>query len=122
MELIRFQQSEISCQQEGGQVFVAIKPICDAIGINYQGQNKLIQEDEILGQLSYLTTTVGADGRNREMLCLPLEYLNGWLFGVNTNRVKSEVRSVLVAYKRDCYKALFAHFYGHLIQKEQDVS
>lgn len=33
------------------------------------------------------------------MLCLPLEYLNGWLFGINATRVKKEIRENLIRYQ-----------------------
>ncbi|MFN2177866.1 MAG: phage antirepressor N-terminal domain-containing protein [Candidatus Promineifilaceae bacterium] len=28
----------------------------------------------------------------REMICLPLKFVPGWLFGINANRVKPEIR------------------------------
>ncbi len=40
------------------------------------------------------------------MQCLPLDYLNGWLFGVNANRVKEGIRDNLVRYQRECYRVL----------------
>lgn len=40
------------------------------------------------------------------MLCLPLDYLNGWLFGINANRVKPEVKDALLRYQRDVYCVL----------------
>ena len=46
----------------------------------------------------------------QEMFCLPLEYLNGWLFGIDENRVAPEVRDALVMYKREAYGALYNYF------------
>jgi len=37
-------------------------------------------------------TATEADGR-REMLCLSLDYLNAWLFGVSAARVKPTIRA-----------------------------
>ena len=45
-----------------------------------------------------------------EMLSLPLDYLNGWLFGVNASRVNQELRDRLITYQRECYRALSRHF------------
>lgn len=45
------------------------------------------------------------------MLCLPIGMLNGWLFGVDTKRIKPEVKPALVMYKKECYSAL--HDYWH---------
>ncbi|MBK9053977.1 MAG: hypothetical protein IPL78_24600 [Chloroflexi bacterium] len=42
--------------------------------------------------------------------CLPLEYLNGWLFGINADRVRPDIRDRLIRYQRECYKILSAAF------------
>lgn len=44
------------------------------------------------------------------MLCLPIHYLNGWLFGVDTNRVKAEIKDKLITYKKECYQVLFDYW------------
>lgn len=46
------------------------------------------------------------------MVCLPLEYLNGWLFGINASRVREELRERLIRYQRDCYRVLSQAFQG----------
>jgi hypothetical protein len=48
----------------------------------------------------------------QEMTCLPLDYLNGWLFGVNANRVKPEVRERVIRYQKECYRVLADAFQG----------
>ena len=53
---------------------------------------------------------VATDGKNRELLCLPIHYLNGWLFGVDTNRVKAQIKDKLITYKKECYQALFDYW------------
>jgi hypothetical protein len=44
------------------------------------------------------------------MLCLPLDYLNGWLFGVNAARVNPEIRERLIRYQKECYRVLARAF------------
>ena len=46
------------------------------------------------------------------MLCLPLDYLNGWLFGINASRVKDDIRERLLRYQRECYRVLADAFLG----------
>ena len=50
-------------------------------------------------------------GSMQEMLCLPLEYINGWLFTIQTNRVSELVKPKLLAFQMECYKVLFQHFF-----------
>ncbi len=40
------------------------------------------------------------------MLCLSLDFINGFLFGINASRVKPEVREHLIRYQRECYRVL----------------
>ena len=49
-------------------------------------------------------------GGSQVMFCLPLDYFNGFLFGINANRVKPELRDRLITYQRECYQVLAAAF------------
>ncbi|MBV5298115.1 MAG: hypothetical protein JZU64_08260, partial [Rhodoferax sp.] len=41
---------------------------------------------------------------------LPLDKLNGWLFGVSVGRVKPELRARLTQYQAECFDVLASHF------------
>ncbi len=58
----------------------------------------------------------GADGRQREMLCLQLEYLAGWLFGVTPSRTKPELAPKLTRYREECFLVLWRTFQDELSQ------
>ncbi len=48
------------------------------------------------------TTDIAADSRrprSSELLALPLDYISGFLFGINADRVKPEVRDRLIQYQ-----------------------
>lgn len=95
-----------------GQRLVAMRPICEAIGLDWVSQHKRIGRDSVLAATMVIMTTVAADGKEREQVCLPLEYLNGWLFGISTSRVKPEIRQRLEDYQRECYQVLNAYWNG----------
>ena len=57
-----------------------------------------------------LSTVVAADGKEREMLCLPYEFIFGWLFTINPKNVKEEARESVAKYRIECYRVLFRHF------------
>lgn len=96
---------------------VPIKPICEALGIDVENQRKKIQDDEDLSSVAVLSTATGADGKQYEMLCLPIRYVFGWLFTINPKNVKPEAQEAVRAYRRRCYDALYSHFFGS--QKRQ---
>lgn len=60
---------------ETGQVYIPVKPICEAIGVAFQAQHLKLQEHEILAPTITLRMIVAADGKLREMVCIPLEYV-----------------------------------------------
>lgn len=95
--------------QDGARL-VAMKPICEAIGLGWQSQHKRIQRHPVLAATVAMMTMVAEDGKDRELTCLPLDMLNGWLFGVDASRVKPEIRETLVQYQRECYGALAAYW------------
>jgi hypothetical protein len=95
---------------DDGQIFVPLRPICDFLGVDWSAQSRRIRRDTVLSESTSTVAVTATDGREREMLCLQLDYLNGWLFGINANRVKSEVKEKLILYQRECYRVLADHF------------
>lgn len=95
---------------ENGEKRVAIKPICDAIGVDLSGQLQRIKSDEILNSVMELSSTTGKDKKQYKMQTLPLKFVFGWLFTINPEKVKPESREALIQYKLECYDALWRHF------------
>lgn len=59
------------------QKMVPIRPICEALGIDDKAQRDRIKRDEILKTTEVTITLVAADGKEREMTCIPLEFVFG---------------------------------------------
>lgn len=100
----------ITISHDDQTTLVPIKPICEALGIALPSQREKINNDEILGSVVTLSVTTGADGKRYEMVCLPLEYVFGWLFTINPNNVNPDARASVVKYKHECDHALFSYF------------
>lgn len=98
---------------------VAIKPICEALGIDAKVQRQKIQDDEDLNSVGVLSTSTGSDGKQYEMYCLPMEFIFGWLFTINPKNVKEEARECVRKFRIECYHALYAHFTSRAIFVEQ---
>ena len=91
--------------------YAAVKPIADNIGLHWEGQRQRINRDDVLSSVACMITATGTDDKQYKMMCLPIEFLNGWLFGVDTKRVKPEIKDALIEYKKECYTVL--HDYWH---------
>lgn len=94
-----------------GEPYAAMRPICEGMGLVWNGQYERIQRNEVLKSTIRVIRTVAADGKTREVIALPLKLLNGWLFGVDVSRVKPELRETILAYQRECYDALYRHWH-----------
>lgn len=95
---------------EDGESLVPIKPICQAIGVSHQKQIEKLKNDDILSSATTLGVTVAADGKERNMTCLPYKYIFGWLFTINPKNVKPEAKEAVTKYKLACYDALYNYF------------
>ncbi len=93
-------------------VFVAVKPICDALGLAWRSQWKRLRDDPILSE-GITVTVMPSTGGPQETTLLRLDLVNGWLFTIDDSRVRDEeTRRRVLTYKRECYGVLFRHFYG----------
>lgn len=96
-----------------GNPYFAPRAVCEAVGVDWSAQLQKIKQDIVLNSVVVLSPMTGSDGKQYEMVCLPLEYLNGWLFKINPTRVtKLDVRERLVQYQRECYPALNNYWNG----------
>jgi hypothetical protein len=100
-------------------VYVPVRPICDYMGVDWSAQFRRINRDPVLSAevipCVVVTATQGQPDQRREMLCLPLDMVNGWLFGINANRVKEELRDRLIQYQRECYRVLADAFVNRIV-------
>jgi hypothetical protein len=89
--------------------YVAMKHVSDALGLDWSAQLKRIKDEVVLSEAMVVTAIPSSSG-TQETVLLPIEYLNGWLFGISEKRVKPELKDLVVMYKRECYKVLSDYF------------
>lgn len=98
---------------ENGEKRVAVKPICEALGIDPSSQIQRLKRDEILSSTMVTITTVGADKKDREMVTIPFKYVFGWLFTIDHTKVRPEIKDSVIRFKMECYDVLYSHFTGY---------
>lgn len=107
---VEFHGATLSVILINGVLHVALKPICEAIGLDWKAQQDRIKRHPVLNSVGVITTSTGTDGKQYDMLMLPLDKLDGWLFGVSVRRVRPELRERLTQYQAECFDALARHF------------
>ena len=120
-QTVSFNNQSLITVEQNGNHYVAMKPICENIGLAWEPQVLRIKRDEVLSQGMIVMIMVAEDGKKREMICLPIEYLNGWLFGIDINRCKPEIRDTLIKYKKECYQALHDYWFNGKAERKTTV-
>jgi hypothetical protein len=110
---VDFYGDELTAVLVEGEPYVPLAPICNYLGVSWPGQFERIQRDTVLSEAASTIRVTRMEGDRevaRELVCLPLKYINGWLFGINANRVKEELKEKIVQYQRECYEVLARAF------------
>lgn len=111
-----FNGKRITVLSADGTWWVAVRPICDVLGIDYHAQYKNLQVDDILSGVLSKQTTHDASNRIQEMVCLPEKYVYGWLFSIRSESPD------LKAYKKECYDVLYNHFHGTITGRMETLT
>ena len=115
-KFLEFNGKKIHFVAADGQWWIAIKPICEALSVDFEAQRKNLKEDKTLGQLPSEQTVVAADNRQRKMACLPEFFIYGWIF-----QLQSQSED-LQKYKFECYKVLYEHFHGAIAGRKELIT
>ena len=102
-------------QAEDGELYVPVRPLITFLGLDPTAQRRRIARDNVLQARARLVLFTGADGFRRDMLCLPLDLLPGWLFGVTTSKVKPELAEKIDRYRAECFKVLWQAFRADIV-------
>ena len=102
---VQFNGQQVLTAMAAGIAYVAMKPIVENLGMSWSTQQtKLMKQLEKFNCVHM--NMVAADGKLRKLLCLPLKKLNGWLFSINPEKVRADIRDKLIQYQEECFTVL----------------
>lgn len=116
-----FYDDEVTYAVVEGRAYVPIRPITEHLGLAWGSQRNRIRRDEALEEEARLLLMTAADGREREMLALPLDLMAGWLFGLQPSRVAEPLREKLTKYRKECFRVLNEAFYEGRLSAETSL-
>ncbi|MEG2445391.1 MAG: phage antirepressor N-terminal domain-containing protein [Acinetobacter sp.] len=108
-KIVKFNNQQVPVFMQGDKPYVLMKPICENIGLDWNSQKKRINRNAVLSKGKVMMTSP-SNGGDQEYIALPLGMLNGWLMGVDANKVRPEIKDTLVKYQLECYDVLYKHF------------
>lgn len=110
-QTVTFYGDEILVVDEPGTryVYLPLARMCENMGIDRSTQMQRIQAHEVLST-GLKTFLIETQGGVQEAVCLRLDLVPFWLAGINTRRVRAEVRERLLLYQRECAAVLWDTF------------
>lgn len=128
---LEFNDRQVYFLPADGMWWIAIKPICEALGVDYEAQRKRLTTDPILskvwaahtimimgkptgpakGSAPSVETVQTLQMQGRKMVCLPEFFVYGWIFKLKSGSKQLE------AYQWQCYQLLYNYFHGTLNQR-----
>lgn len=94
---------------DDGEIYTALKPICENIGIDFNGQKQRLERTPWATMC--LMNTIAADGKNRDMTAISRKTLTMWLATIDTNRLGDEqARHNVTVYQQEATEALDKYF------------
>lgn len=103
----QFHGDEITTFEVDGEPYVAMRRIVENLGMAWGRQQTKLMEQETKFNCT-LMCTVGADGKRRDMLSIPLAKLPLWLASINPNKVPDlDARAKIELYQEESAKALY---------------
>ncbi len=100
---LQFNGTNIVMLEKGGSYWIAIKPICETLNINFSEELNRIKSDAFLSTM-VKEQPIFVKKQDKEtltnMLCIEERYVYGWLFSMDCNSEE------LAKYKETCFKLL----------------
>ena len=121
---VEFYEDEITAVRlPDGRVFVPVRPLVESLGLSWSSQLQRIRRDSVLKSelLSVFVTNTESERGGRDVQCLPLDYISGFLFGINAERVRDDLRERVIRYQRECYRVLAEAFTEGRLTTDADL-
>lgn len=113
-----FLGKEVTLVDNNGVAYVAMREIVEGIGLDWKGQYVKLTAQREKFSCGHITTT-GKDGKQYEMLCIPIKKLNGWLFSINPNKVRADLKERLESYQEECFLALWDYWTEGVVRRDE---
>ncbi|MCV2997101.1 phage antirepressor N-terminal domain-containing protein [Escherichia coli] len=106
---VPFHGAELYVVNHNGEPYTPMKPIVEGMGMDWASQfTKMKQRFKTC--IVKITMQLPGDEQRREIICLPLRKLAGWLQTINPNKVKPEIRDKVIRYQEECDDVLYEYW------------
>lgn len=105
LQRIDFYGSDLLTIERNGTLYVAMKPVCKSIGLQWENQFKRIKRHPVLSE-GMSMMDIPSRGGNQITLMLTLKMLHGWLFLIDSSQVAPAIKGTVILYQKECFEVL----------------
>ena len=107
---VEFYGDELTAVRIDNDVFVSVRHMCDALGLDRASQARRMRRDEILSEGYKGDVMVTSPGGRQRSGMLRVDLVPFWLARVDVSRVREEIKPKLKKYQREVVKVLWEAF------------
>lgn len=119
-QTISFHGSDLITLKVEDVIYTAVRPIAEALGLSWSTQKRKLDSSMRKFNCVHMNT-VAEDGKIRQMLCMPIKKLNGWLFSINPEKVRSDLKEKVICYQEECFEALYNYWHFGKAERKTTV-
>ncbi|MCT8560438.1 hypothetical protein KZ316_11030 [Glaesserella parasuis] len=108
-QTLSFYGSELITLKVEDVIYTAVRPIVEALGLSWSTQNRKLENSKDKFGCVHMNTPT--NGGMQTMLCMPLKKLNGWLFSINPEKVRPDLKDRVIQYQEECFEALYNYWH-----------
>lgn len=111
---VPFHGANLYVVNHNGEPYAPMKPIIDGMGMDWASQFTKLK-NRFKTCVVKITMQLPGDDQQRDVTCLALRKLNGWLQTISPNKVKPEIRDKVVQYQEECDDVLYEYWTKGLV-------
>lgn len=109
-EVVFYGDELLAVKATDGQIYVSVRHLCDALGLERRSQFRRIERQHILAKGCRRGAIMTPHRGRQEAVVLRVDLVPLWLAGVETNKVKEEIREKLEHYQEEVAQILWDAF------------
>lgn len=106
---VPFHNAELYLVEHDGQPYTPLRQIVQGMGLDWASQFTKIKQ-KFATCVVEITMQIIGDDQSRSHTCIPVRKLPAWLYSVNPNKVKPELRDTVIKYQEECDDVLWDYW------------
>ncbi|WP_423854284.1 phage antirepressor N-terminal domain-containing protein [Acinetobacter guillouiae] len=106
---VPFHNAELFLVEHNGQPYTPLRQVVQGMGLDWASQFTKIKQ-KFATCVVEITMQILGDDQVRSHTCIPVRKLPAWLYSVNPNKVKPELRDTVIKYQEECDDVLWDYW------------